>query len=87
MDWYAQKIGREVSLHKAVNWLKQNNKLREIILRGLNPRLKKLLIKEIPKTLCKDKRKRKTTQEYVEMEIFYIDLYTNVNENQWIRVA
>lgn len=59
--WNAQKLGREISLHKVVNWLRVDNKLAAIIVKGFNRKFFNLLIREIPKILCKNKRKRKTT--------------------------
>lgn len=89
--WYAQKIGREISLHKVVNWLKVDNKLSVIIVKGFNWKLFNFLVSEIPKTLSKDKRKRKTTQEALETGIHYCDLYANLkiknNETQDLKVA
>lgn len=89
--WYAQKLGREISLHKVVNWLKMDNKLAVIIVKGFSWKFFNLLIREIPKTSCKDKRKRKTTQGALEAGTHYCDLYANlneeVNENQGVRVA
>lgn len=77
--WYAQKLGREISHHKVVNWLKIDNKLAVIIVKSFNWKFFSLLIREIPKTLCKDKRKRKTTQEALEASIHYCDLYVDLN--------
>lgn len=90
-SWYAEKLEREISLHKVVNWLIVDNKLGMIIVKGFNWKLFNALIKEVPKTLCKDKRKRMTTQDALEASIHYYDLYANSNtkthENQCVRVA
>ena len=75
VDWYAQKLGREISLHKVINWLKQENVIRKLMFQCVNFKIMKQLIREIPKTLCKAKRKRKTTQECMEMGISYEYLY------------
>jgi len=77
--WYAQKLGIEISLHKVVNWLKVDNKLTVIIVKGFSWKLFNLLVQEVPKTLCKDKRKRKTTQAALETGIHYCDLYADLN--------
>jgi hypothetical protein len=86
--WYAQQLGREISLHKVVNWLKQDNKLRKIILTGLSIEFMKLLAQEIPKTLCKGKRqKRKTTEASIRMGISYEDLYAKNIDIQLVNAA
>jgi hypothetical protein len=89
--WYAQKLGREISLHKVVNWLKVDNRLAVIILGGFKHRFMKELIRDISKSMCKQKRKRKTTQDALDMGIPFGELYGNSNtyhdENQWVKVA
>lgn len=89
--WYAQKLGKEISLHKVVNWLKIDNKLTVTIVKGFNWKFFNLLMREIPKVLCKDKRERKTTLEALEEGIYYCDLYAGLNsefnENQGVKVA
>ncbi len=84
VDWYAQQLKREISLHKVVNWLMQWNKIGKIILNGFDSKHFLQLTKEI-KTLCKAKRKRKTTQECLEQAVPYELLYTKNFRNQ--RVA
>ena len=81
-DWVAQQLGREISLHKIVNWLKQGNKIGEIIMNGLSCKSISILMEEVLKTLCKDKRKRKTTQASVELGISFECLYTKGTENK-----
>jgi len=76
LDWYAQKLGREISLYKVMNWLKRDNKIGIIIIHGLSCKFMMSLIHEIPKTLCKDIRKRKTTQTCLEQGISFEDLYS-----------
>jgi hypothetical protein len=94
-DWYAQKKGREISLHKVVSWLKVDNKIASIILQGFSWGLFITLEMEIPKTMCKNKRKRKTTESAIKEGVHYCDLYTNLHvdlpceiiENQEVKVA
>jgi len=89
--WYAQKLAIEISLHKVVNWLKVDNKLSVIIVKGFSWKYFDLLMREVPKTLCKDKRKRKTTQDALDYGIHYCDLYIGLNsennENQSVKMA
>jgi hypothetical protein len=90
-DWHAQKIGREISLHKVINWLKVDNKLAVIVLKGFSWKLFNLLMREVSKTLCKDKRKRKTTEDALNEGIHYCDLYNplkvEIHENQSVSAA
>lgn len=76
-DWYAQLLGKEISLHKVINWLREDNTLAKIILRGFSKELMTTLEIEIPKTMCKNKRTRKTTQEALDQGISYHSLYSN----------
>lgn len=74
---YAQKLGREISLCKLINWLKRDSRLVLIIFGRLNMKLFGSLIREVPLTLCKDKRKRMTTQKAIENHTSFPDLYAN----------
>jgi len=90
-DWYAQKIGKEISLHKVVNWLKRDLRLALIIFQKFSNNIFNSLVREIPLSLSKQKRKRKTTQDALEQGIPYCDLYANMNaqsfENETVKVA
>jgi len=90
-DWYAQQLQREISLHKVVNWLKRNNRLALIFFCRFSRELFEILEKEILQSMCKGKRKRKTSQETLENGVSYCDLYENfgnkIIENQYDRVA
>ena len=89
--WFAQKLEREISLHKLVNWLKISNRLCVIILKGFSKAIFDSLVREIPKTLSKDKRKLKTTLEALEMRLDYLALYANSNNKnikyQYFKIA
>jgi hypothetical protein len=76
-SWYAEQFEKELSLHKLVNWLKIKNRLCEIILNGFNEAMFNSLLREIPKTMCKDKRERKTILEAIKAGVHYSDLYAN----------
>ncbi len=80
-DWYAQKIGREISLHKVVNWLKVDNKIALIVFKGFSWALFTTLEREIVKTMCKNKRKRKTTESAIKEEVEYCEFYANLHGN------
>ena len=45
------------------------------------------LIHEIPKTLCKDIRKRKTTQACLEQGVSFEDLYAEYIKNKQLIAA
>ena len=86
-DWYAQQLEREISQYKVVRWLKQESKIAKNILSGLSIKSMKQIELEITKTLCKGKRKRKTTHACLEQGIAYMDLYTKKLQLQTVRVA
>jgi Transposase DDE domain len=77
-DWYAQKLDKEISLPKVVNWLKTGQRLSLIVFEKFSYNLFNSLIREIPRTLSKKKGKRKTTQDALEEGIPYCDLYANL---------
>lgn len=90
-DWYAQKLGKEISLHKVINWLKRDQRMALIIFQRYSYDLFNSLVREIPRTLSKKKGKRKTTQDALEQGIYYCDLYVKLNsqsiENKCYKVA
>lgn len=87
LDWYSQRLGREISLYKVMNWLKRDNKMGNIIIHGLSGKFMASLIHEISKTLCKDIRKRKTTQSCLEQGISFEDLYIQSIKNKYVIAA
>ena len=80
-----------LSLHKLVNWLKIRDRLCAIILKGFSKAIFDSLVREIPKTMSKDKRKLKTTLEALEMGLEHLTLYANINneiiEDQYVKTA
>lgn len=90
-DWYAQKLRKEISLPKVVNWLKSGQRLVLIIFEKFSYNLFNSLIREIPRTLSKKTRRRKTTQNALEQGIPYLDLYANLyiqdTKNEYVKVA
>lgn len=87
-DLYADKIGKELSLHKIVNWLKQENRLKKVIVEGVGKAFLLELEREIPKTLCKDaKRSRKTTAARLKTNESFVDLYLQTTNGQEVKVA
>jgi hypothetical protein len=90
-DIYAQKLEREISLHKLVNWLKRNMRIDSLIFQRRNYKFFEALIREIPISLSKKKRRRKTTQGAIEAHTNYCDLYVHLYgqyfDNELIKVA
>jgi hypothetical protein len=88
---YAQKLGREISLHKLVNWLKRNKKLDSLIFQRHSFRFFESLLREILLSLSKKKRNRQTTQNALERHTNYCDLYAHLYdqcfENERISAA
>lgn len=87
LDFFAHELGIEVSLHKVLNWLKQDNKIGKIVMKGLSCRVILSLMRELPRTLCKNKRRRKTTQESIDQGIFFEHLYNKHLENEQVAVS
>jgi hypothetical protein len=61
-------LKREASFHKIINWLKRKGRLSEALRSGsLKELIEELL--NISKSLCKQKRKRKTTRQLLEKTV------------------
>jgi hypothetical protein len=58
-------LKREASFHKIINWLKRKGRLSEALRSGSPEKLIEELL-NISKSLCKQKRKRKTTRQLLE---------------------
>ena len=78
-------LKKEISFHKVINWLKRKGRLSEAFRSGsLKELLEELL--NISKSLCKQKRKRKTTRQLLEeaapfTESFPFDETENYDDN------
>jgi len=80
-SWYAEnQFQREASLHKLVEWLKRKDRLSKAVLSRELHLLLEDLMRDLPKMLCKQKRKRKTTQQLIESEVPYEDSFSNKND-------
>jgi len=75
-SWYAYHyLKKEVSFHKIISWLRRKDRL-SVAIRSENLReLFDDLIRNISKSLCKQKRKRKTTHQLSEEGIPYMDSF------------
>ena len=72
--WYAaHHFQREISIHKLINWMKRTCRLSTAIHTGNLDTLLSNLISDIPKMLCKQKRKRKTSRQLLDDEVYYLD--------------
>jgi hypothetical protein len=79
-SWYSDnKIQREACLHKVVEWLKRRERLSKAVLFCEFDILLQDLIHDLPKMLCKQKRRRKTTLELIEAQVPYNDSFCNEN--------
>lgn len=77
-SWYAEReLQLEATLHKVVEWLKRKQRLSKAILSGALDILMKELVEDLPKMLCKQKRKRKTTLELIKNQVSYEDSFSN----------
>jgi len=72
-SWYAaHHLQREISLHKFSNWMKRTGRLSTAIHTGKLDTLLSNLISDIPKMLCKQKRKRKTSRQLLDDKVHYL---------------
>ena len=66
-SWYAEDyLQRELSLPKLINWLKRKNRLVHAMHDGTLEALLRNLRRALPKLLCKQKRKRRTSRQLIE---------------------
>jgi len=72
--WYAaHHFQREISIHKLINWMKRTCRFSTASHTGNLDTLLSNLISDIPKMLCKQKRKRKTSRQLLDDEVYYLD--------------
>ena len=65
-SWYAEDyLQRELSLPKLINWLKRKNRLVNAVHDGTLEALLRNLRRALPKLLCKQKRKRRTSRQLI----------------------
>jgi hypothetical protein len=80
-SWYFHnQFKLEACLHKIIEWLKRNERLSKAVLLCEFHMLLQDLIHALPKMLCKQKRKRKTTLELIEAQVPYGDSFCNKNQ-------
>jgi hypothetical protein len=75
----ANHLRREACLHKITEWLKRRERLSKAVQLGQIYTLLEELINDLPRILCKQKRKRKTTLELIEARVPYGDSFYNNN--------
>jgi hypothetical protein len=72
--WYAEDdLQRELSLPKLINWLKRKNRLVNAMHDDTLEALLRQLRRAIPKLLCKQKRKRRTSRQLIAEYEPYIE--------------
>ena len=72
-SWYtAGHLQREVSAHKLINWMKRKGRLATAIHHENVEVLLDHLLSDIPKMLCKQKRRRKTSRQVLEDQVPYM---------------
>jgi len=76
-SWYAYNyLEKEASFHKLINWLRRKDRLAKAVRSGSLNELFGELLKNISKSLCKQKRKRRTTHQLLEERIPYMDSFS-----------
>lgn len=63
----------DVSISKAMKWLRNNNRLANVIKMGWNAKFAELFLNEIKKTMAKQNRRRKTILQVVEEGLSYVE--------------
>lgn len=72
--WYAaHPFQRAISIHKLIHWMKRTCRFSTAIHTGNLDTLLSNLLSDIPKMLCKQKRKRKTSRQLLDDEVYYLD--------------
>lgn len=76
--WYSEnQLQREASLHKLIEWLTRKERLSKAVLScDLNALLRDL-VQDLPRILCKQERKRKTTLQLIASHVPYGVMYLN----------
>lgn len=74
------QLAREVSSVKLIQWLKRNGRLSEAILSNRFEILLTDLLRDIPKILLKQKRKRKTTFMLLQDQVRFLESFETYNE-------
>ncbi len=74
------QLAREVSPVKLIQWLKRNGRLSEAILSNRFEILLTDLLRDIPKILLKQKRKRKTTFMLLQDQVRFLESFETYNE-------
>jgi hypothetical protein len=73
-SWYAEDyLQRELSLPKLITWLKRKNRLVNAMHGGTFEALLRNLRRALPKLLCKQKRKRRTSRQLIEEHGAYME--------------
>jgi len=75
-SWYASEcLRKEASFHRIISWLIRKDRLAGAIRSDRSDELLRELMRDISKSLCKQKRKRKTTHQLLEEGIPYMDSF------------
>jgi hypothetical protein len=73
-SWYAEDyLQRELSIPKLINWLKRKGRLAKAMHVGPLEALFNDLRRALPKVLCKQKRKRRTSRQLLEDYGYYLE--------------
>ena len=73
-SWYAEVyLQRELSIPKLINWLKRKGRFAKAMHAGTLEALCNDLRRALPKVLCKQKRKRRTSRQLLEDYGYYLE--------------
>ena len=73
-SWYAEDyLQREMSIAKLINWLKRKGRFAKAIHAGTLDALCIDLWRVLPKLLCKQKRRRRTSRQLIEEYGYYME--------------
>ena len=73
-SWYAEAyLQRELSIPKLINWLKRQGRFAQAMHVGTVEKLCNDLRRTLPKILCKQKRKRRTSRQLLKDYGYYME--------------
>jgi hypothetical protein len=80
-SWYSEnQLQREASLHKLIEWLNRKERLSKAVLSCELNALLRDLIHDLPRILCKQERKRKTTLQLIESQVPFGVMYPDEDD-------
>lgn len=74
-SWLSESVGKTVSMCKVFSWIRDQERLRQIIKGVLKPWEARTFLDTVLKSMCQQKRKRKITMQAIHEGISYEEYY------------